>query len=95
VAGLLAGWLSSFTLSLALDNSARTAVAILAESTLYRAAVCARFEFFSSSCLGLYPGQYRSVTRGADNEKTMKVCGGHFLYDARRNLLVVHNLSAP
>src|SRR5712672_2740777 len=35
------------------DKSTRTAVAIFAESTLYRAAVRARFESFSSGCLGL------------------------------------------
>lgn len=37
VVGFLAAWLSSFTLALALDNSTRTAVAIFAESILYRA----------------------------------------------------------
>jgi len=53
VVGFLAAWLSSFTLALALDNSARTAVAIFAESILYRAAVRARSESFASDCLGL------------------------------------------
>ena len=40
-------------LTLVLDSSARTVVAIFAESSLYRAAVRARFEFFSSDCFGL------------------------------------------
>ena len=40
-------------LTLAFDNSALTPVAIFAESTLYRAAVRARFELFSSGCFGL------------------------------------------
>jgi len=53
VVGFLAAWLSSFTLALALDNSARTAVAIFAESILYRAAVRARSESFASDCFGL------------------------------------------
>ena len=44
-----AGRPSPFTL--AFDNSALTPVAIFAESTLYRAAVRARFELFSSDCL--------------------------------------------
>ena len=46
-----AGRPSPFTL--AFDNSALTPVAIFAESTLYRADLRARFEFFSSDCLGL------------------------------------------
>ncbi len=40
-------------LTLAFDNSALTPVAIFAESTFYRADVRARFESFSSGCLGL------------------------------------------
>ena len=53
VGAFWAGWLSFFTLLLTLANSALTPVAIFAESTLYRAAACARLEFFSSGCLGL------------------------------------------
>ena len=39
--------------SVLFDNSARRALAIFAESILYRAAKRARFESFASDCLGL------------------------------------------
>jgi hypothetical protein len=42
----------SFALFLVFDNSALTFVATFAVSTLYRDAACARFEVFSSDCLG-------------------------------------------
>ena len=50
---LLAVWACFVALFLAFDNSAWTAAAIFAESTLYRTDVRARFESFSSDCLGL------------------------------------------
>ncbi len=47
-AGLLAGLVSSFFAFLGLDSSARTDAAVFAASTLYRAAVRARLQFFAT-----------------------------------------------
>jgi hypothetical protein len=51
VLSLLVGLVSAVVLLR--ESSARTPATIFAASTLYRAAVRARFEFFSSDCLGL------------------------------------------
>ncbi len=40
-------------------------------------------------------GAVQVGNESADNEKTLEVRGGHGLYGSRRDLLVIHGLSAP
>ena len=76
-------------------GSARTAVAIVAESTLYRTACPCKVGVFRECLPRVVAGAIQVGDKSADNEKTMEVGGGHDLDGSRRNLLVVHGFSPP
>jgi hypothetical protein len=79
VVGFLAAWLSPCTL--ALDNSAGTAVAIFAESTLYRAAVRATLLVQRLRCVNSAYKFYSGggvATGGGGVGRGISVVGGGF-----------------
>ena len=92
VDNLLAGWPCFVALFLAFDDSAWTAAAIFAESTLHRTDVRERFDVFSSDCFRLEPGQYSSETRAQTTRRRLRSAA---LHRNRRNLLVIHDLCSP